>query len=88
LEYAAEYVTMLSKGSVTYTGKISSLMETYSIISGIPEKAVQKRNLIKGYIEHEGTFKGMINRADAENVPHDTIRPATIDDIVVYSYEA
>ena len=86
LEKIADYVTMILKGKIHYTGTKDHLLDRYARITGgaddITEAHIEK---IIGYRKHGAGFEGLLKVSDKPFMPSSVLTEApTLEDIIVF----
>jgi len=86
LEKIADYVTLIDRGKIFYTGSTADLLQTYSVVRGNPDLLSHelKANII-GLTENQSVFVGMLPVSKAHGIPKEiTMGIPSIDEILVY----
>lgn len=84
LEKVADYITLLNRGSMIYTGSMENLLNSYRIIKGrTRDLTAELERDIVGLRKTEMGFEGLIDTAKAKQYDHCIFDPASIDDIVI-----
>lgn len=84
LEKVADYITLLNRGSMIYTGSMENLLNSYRIIKGKTRELTAELNRdIIGLRKTEMGFEGLIDTTKAMQYDHCILDPASIDDIVI-----
>lgn len=84
LEKVADYITLLNRGSMIYTGSMENLLNSYRIIKGrARDLTAELERDIVGLRKTEMGFEGLIDTIKAKQYDHCILDPASIDDIVI-----
>ena len=86
LDYGTNLITLVNNGNLLFSGLKDELTDLFSIIEGDSKDVDETNKSIYGCRTKGNTFIGMIKTKKANDFTFDTIRPATIEDIVIYSY--
>ncbi len=84
LERVADYITLLHKGELIYTGSMELLLGSYRLIKGRPQDLTKdlEKNII-GLRKTDMNFEGLIGMKEASQYKNFVIDSATIDDIII-----
>lgn len=86
LEQIADYITLINKGKMTYTGSLDELLESYRLIKGRPrDLTAELKKSIIGLRQADTNFEGLIDAAKASQYPNCVIDAARVDDILIYT---
>ncbi|HWS29055.1 MAG TPA: ABC transporter ATP-binding protein [Clostridia bacterium] len=84
LERVADYITLINKGELIYTGSMEDLLNKYRLIKGKPKDLTPElERSIVGLRKTEMGFEGLINTKEAMQYKHCVLCEATIDKIVI-----
>jgi ABC-2 type transport system ATP-binding protein len=86
LEKIADYITLIDKGNLFYTGTKDDLLENFSLIKGgIDELTPELHKNIIGLSTYKTGFTGLISTSETKNIDKNLIIEApSIDEILVY----
>jgi ABC-2 type transport system ATP-binding protein len=84
LERVADYITLINKGELFYSGSMDELLNSYRLIKGKPKDmtAELEKNII-GLRKTDMGFEGLINLSNTDNFNGCVLDSATINDIIV-----
>lgn len=81
----ADYVTVLERGRVWYTGAKDDLMEHYAVVQRAEEFPAEITAHCIGLHQTTQGFAALLSSDDLAALPQDAVcEPATIDDILIY----
>jgi ABC-2 type transport system ATP-binding protein len=84
LERVADYITLINKGELIYTGSMEDLLSSYRLIKGrARDLTAELENRIIGLRKTDTGFEGLIGANDAEQYKSCVLDTATINDIVI-----
>lgn len=84
LERVADYITLVNKGSMVYTGSMENLIGSYRLIKGkARDLTAELEKNILGLRKTDRGFEGLIPVKEAAQYKHCVLDPATINDIVI-----
>ena len=86
LERIADYITLIEKGSIIYSGTKDDLLESFYIVKGGPKDLVNSwQGKIIGLTKNSTGFSGLMHASDIKLLPKEIVKeqPA-IDEILVY----
>mgnify|MGYP000843897984 CR=1 FL=1 len=84
LERVADYITLINKGELVYSGSMEDLLGGYWLIKGKPQDlTTELEKEIMGLRKTEMGFEGLIKTQNATGYKQYVLDKATIDDIVV-----
>ena len=84
LEQVADYITLVNKGELVYTGSMDDLLSSYRVIKGRPQDlTAELEKNIMGLRKTDMGFDGLIGTKQAMQYKNYTIDNATIDNIVI-----
>jgi ABC-2 type transport system ATP-binding protein len=84
LERVADYITLVNKGELIYTGNMEGLLGSYRIIKGKPrDLTTELEKSIIGLRKTDVVFEGLIGVKEAMQYKNCVLNSATIDDIVI-----
>jgi ABC-2 type transport system ATP-binding protein len=86
LEQIADYITVIDRGRIFYTGTKDGLLDHFLAIQGSPEDLPEPlRKSVIGFTQSRTRFTGLIRAADRETVPASIVCEApTIDEVLVH----
>lgn len=87
LEKIADYITLLHRGEIVYTGTKDGLLESYCIIKGdCKDLSLVQRGDIIGYREYLNCFEGLYPVNALKGISPSIIADvATLDDIILFT---
>ena len=84
LERVADYITLIDKGDLIYTGSMEDMLESYRLIKGrVRDLTAELENDIIGLRKTEMGFEGLIGAKDADRYKSCVLDTATINDIII-----
>lgn len=84
LEQVADYITLVNKGELLYTGSMDDLLNRYRIIKGKPQDlSVELEKHIIGLRKTGIGFEGLMETEKAAQYKNCVLDVATVDDIVI-----
>ena len=84
LERVADYITLINKGELVYTGSMDGLMDSYRLIKGrARDLTAGLEKSIVGLRKTDMGFEGLIGEKEAAQYKSCVLDAATIDDIVI-----
>jgi len=84
LERVADYITLINKGNLFYTGSMDSLLSSYRIIKGKPsDLTAELEKSVIGLRKTDVGFEGLISLKEVEQYKNYVLDNATINDIVI-----
>lgn len=85
LEKIADYITLIRRGSIFYSGTKDDLLESFFIVKGGPDDLKSPlREKIIGVAVHNTGFTGLLRASDLASVPEGVVTETpTIDEILV-----
>jgi ABC-2 type transport system ATP-binding protein len=84
LERVADYITLINKGELIYTGSMEDLLNGYRLIKGrARDLTAELENNIIGLRKTDMGFEGLIGVNDAAQYKNCVLDTATINDIVI-----
>lgn len=86
LEKIADYITLIDKGNIFYTGTKDDLLESFYVIKGgLDELTKQIQKNIIGVTTHNTGFTGLMPASEVKHLSKNIIvETSTIDEILVY----
>ena len=86
LEKVADYITLIDKGNLFYTGTKDDLLESFYVIKGgLDDLTHQIQEKIIGLTTHNTGFSGLMPASEAKHFSKNIIvETSTIDEILVY----
>ena len=86
LEKIADYITLIDKGNIFYTGTKDDLLESFYVIKGgLDELTNQIQEKIIGVTTHNTGFTGLMPASEVKDLSKNIIvEISTIDEILVY----
>jgi ABC-2 type transport system ATP-binding protein len=86
LERIADYITVIERGTIFYTGTKDGLLEHFSVITGGTDDLTDEvRSKIIGLERTRTGFTGMVQSAQVKSLPASvTAQPPTIDEILIH----
>ena len=86
LEKIADYITMILDGEIRFTGTRDDLLEKYvRVTGGLDDISKTQRGKIIGYRKHGAGFEGLLERANAADMPKTVLTEAvTLEEIIVF----
>jgi len=86
LEKIADYITLIDKGNIFYTGTKDNLVESFYVIKGgLDELTNQIKEKIIGVTTHNTGFTGLMSASEVKDLSKNIIvETSTIDEILVY----
>ena len=86
LEKAADYITLIDRGKLFYSGKTSDLINNYFVVRGSPDiLSAELKNNIIGLTINQSVFAGMIKSSVLQDIPKEIVNGIpTIDEILIY----
>jgi ABC-2 type transport system ATP-binding protein len=86
LEKIADYITLIDRGKIFYTGTTDDLLRKYSIIRGEPSLLSQElKGSIIGLAENKSVFVGLLPIVKTSDLPEGITKGIpSIDEILVY----
>ena len=90
LERIADYITVIERGTIFYTGTKDGLLEHFSIVTGGTNDLTDEvRSKIIGLERTRTGFTGMVQSAQVKSLPASvTAQPPTIDEILIHIAKA
>lgn len=84
LERVADYITLINRGNLIFTGSMEDLLNSYRLIKGKPcDLTADLEKNIFGLRKTDMGFEGLITANSAVQYKHCIIDTATIDDIII-----
>ncbi|MDR1689205.1 MAG: ABC transporter ATP-binding protein [Clostridiales bacterium] len=84
LERVADYITLINRGELVYSGSMEGLMESYRLIKGrARDLTAELEKSIVGLRKTDMGFEGLIGAKEAAQYKDCVLDTATINDIVV-----
>ena len=84
LERVADYITLINRGELVYTGSMEGLIDSYRLIKGrARDLTAELEKSIVGLRKTDMGFEGLIGEKDAVKYKNCVLDAATIDDIVI-----
>lgn len=84
LERVADYITLINRGKMIFTGSMEDLLSSYRLIKGKPcDLTPDLEKKIFGLRKTDIGFEGLITTNTAEQYKHCVLDTATIDDIII-----
>ncbi len=84
LERVADYITLVNRGEVVYTGSMEGLIDGYRLIKGrARDLTTELEKSIVGLRKTDMGFEGLIATMEAARYQNCVLDSATIDDIVI-----
>jgi ABC-2 type transport system ATP-binding protein len=88
LEKIADYITFIDNGKMIYSGKKDQLISSFQKIEGKSINVTkQQTDKILGYRENNALFEGIINTDNLHDFSNVVIKPATMDEIMVFIHK-
>ena len=86
LERIADYITVIERGTIFYTGTKDGLLEHFSVITGGTDDLTDEvRSKVIGLERTRTGFTGMVQSAQVKSLPASvTAQPPTIDEILIH----
>ncbi|MDP4094378.1 MAG: ABC transporter ATP-binding protein [Bacillota bacterium] len=86
LERIADYITLISKGRIFYTGTKDDLLESFHIVKGGPKDLTEPlREKIIGLVENKTGFSGLLPASEIKYLSSEIVAETpSIDEILVY----
>jgi ABC-2 type transport system ATP-binding protein len=86
LERIADYITLIERGKIFYTGSKDGLLEHFAIVKGGSHDLTEPvRRAVVGLARTATGFSGLVRRADLHQLPAGIVTEApTIDDILIH----
>lgn len=85
LERVADYITLINKGDMIYTGSMDDLLERYRLIKGRPrDLSNELEACIIGLRKTDVSFEGLISTHEATAFKNCVLEVPTIDDVLIY----
>jgi len=86
LERIADYITVIERGTIFYTGTKDGLLEHFSIVTGSTDDLTDSvRDKIIGLEKTRTGFTGMVQSAQVKTLPAGiAAQPPTIDEILIH----
>jgi ABC-2 type transport system ATP-binding protein len=86
LEKIADYITLIEKGNIIYSGTKDDLLESFYIVKGGPkdlDHSLQEK--IIGLTKNSTGFSGLMRASEMKLLPKEIVKePPSIDEILVY----
>ena len=84
LERVADYITLINRGNMIFTGSMEDLLSSYRLIKGKPcDLTADLEKNIFGLRKTAMGFEGLITANAAVEYKHCVLDTATIDDIII-----
>lgn len=84
LERVADYITLINRGNMIFTGSMEDLLSSYRLIKGKPcDLTADLEKNIFGLRKTDMGFEGLITANAAVQYKHCILDTATIDDIII-----
>ena len=84
LERVADYITLINRGNMIFTGSMEDLLSSYRLIKGKPcDLTADLEKNILGLRKTAMGFEGLITANAAVQYKHCVLDTATIDDIII-----
>lgn len=84
LERVADYITLINRGNMIFTGSMEDLLSSYRLIKGKPcDLTADLEENILGLRKTAMGFEGLITANVAAQYKHCVLDTATIDDIII-----
>lgn len=84
LERVADYITLINRGNMIFTGSMEDLLSSYRLIKGKPcDLTPDLEKMIFGLRKTDIGFEGLITTNMADQYKHCVLDTATIDDIII-----
>ncbi|MDO5400483.1 MAG: ABC transporter ATP-binding protein [Eubacteriales bacterium] len=84
LERVADYITLINRGNMIFTGSMEDLLSSYRLIKGKPcDLTPDLEKKIFGLRKTDIGFEGLITTNTADQYKHCVLDTATIDDIII-----
>lgn len=84
LERVADYITLINRGNMIFTGSMEDLLSSYRLIKGKPcDLTPDLEKKIFGLRKTDMGFEGLITTNTADQYKHCVLDTATIDDIII-----
>lgn len=84
LERVADYITLINRGNMIFTGRMEDLLSSYRLIKGKPcDLTADLEKNIFGLRKTDMGFEGLITANAAVQYKHCILDTATIDDIII-----
>lgn len=84
LERVADYITLINRGNMIFTGSMEDLLSSYRLIKGKPcDLTADLEKNIFGLRKTDMGFEGLITANAAVQYKHCVLDTATIDDIII-----
>lgn len=84
LERVADYITLINRGNMIFTGSMEDLLSSYCLIKGKPcDLTADLEKNILGLRKTAMGFEGLITANAAVQYKHCVLDTATIDDIII-----
>ncbi|MCL1883090.1 MAG: ABC transporter ATP-binding protein [Defluviitaleaceae bacterium] len=86
LEKVADYITMILKGKIYYSGTKDDLLDKYTrVAGGESELATEMRDLIIGCRKHNNGFEGLVEKVNMQKLPTNIFsEKASLEEIIIY----
>lgn len=83
LERVADYITLINRGNMIFTGSMEDLLSSYRLIKETLRSYSRSRKNILGLRKTAMGFEGLITANAAVQYKHCVLDTATIDDIII-----
>lgn len=88
MEKIADYIAFIDNGKMIYSGEKDKLSNSFQKIVGERHNVnKEQREKILGYHENNTIFEGLISKNILSEFSNFTIRPATMDELMVFMHK-
>ena len=86
MEKIADYITLIDKGRIFYTGTKDDLLESFCVVKGGPDVLINPlREKIIGLTTNNTAFAGLLPASEMKHLSKEFVtEPPSIDEILVY----